>query len=262
MNTPGGEPAALGLSPPSLAAPGERVKYALEDAPALLWRERRLMAAVFAVVLALGVIIALAIPKEYPAHSSILVRLGPEYVYDPLAGDAGRGTVPSPGQVLQSETDILSSDALKGEVIDELGFGRLHPREAAAFSAASPQKKARMKGRAVLAMGRSLKIETAPDTPVIGVTYSDSNPARAALVLNTLLDDYLVYRRKVLLDPTTAALDEQRRITQDRLNAADKAYQAFLAANRLGDFETDKTSLGQLQAQVDQQRYAVQAQLD
>ncbi|MGH6993681.1 MAG: hypothetical protein ACREEH_10135, partial [Caulobacteraceae bacterium] len=66
MNTPGGEPAALGLSPPSLAAPGERVKYALEDAPALLWRERRLMAAVFAVVLALGVIIALAIPKEYP----------------------------------------------------------------------------------------------------------------------------------------------------------------------------------------------------
>jgi uncharacterized protein involved in exopolysaccharide biosynthesis len=118
-----------------------------------------------------------------------------------------------------------------------------------------------MVDRAVVAIRRSLKIETAPDTPVIRLTYADTDPERAALVLNTLLSDYLVYRRKILLDPTAAALDQQKRSFQDRLDQADAAYEDFLSHNRIGDFEAEKTSLSQLQAQIEQQQYATAAQL-
>ncbi|MHB8530364.1 MAG: GumC family protein [Caulobacteraceae bacterium] len=238
-----------------------RPRYAAADLPVLLWRERRLMAMVFLILFALGVLAAFAIKREYPAHSSVLVRLGPEYVYDPLAGDAGRGTAPATGQVLESETDILGSDALKAKVVREIGYRRLHPSSATAFAAASLERRRRMLGAAVAAIRRNLKIETAPDTPVIGLTYWDSDPARAALVLNTLLADYLVYRRTVLQDPTASALEEQRRSFQARLDGADSAYQAFLSANRIGDFEADKTAVAALQAQVEQQRYAAEVQL-
>ena len=48
------------------------------------------MAGVFLAVCALGLVVALALKPAYQAHSSLLVRLSPEYVYNPR----GRATPP------------------------------------------------------------------------------------------------------------------------------------------------------------------------
>ena len=77
-------------------------------------------------------------------------------------------------------------------------------------------------------IGRSLKIETAPALPVIRLTYENQDPQLSALVLNTLLEEYLVYRRAVLLAPNGAALDDQRRAFAQRLAEEDAAYQSSL----------------------------------
>jgi len=61
----------------------------------------------------------------------VLVRLGQEYVYEPSAGDARPWRLPANGQVLESETEIMGSDALKEKVIEDVGYGRLHPASAA-----------------------------------------------------------------------------------------------------------------------------------
>ena len=42
---------------------------------------------------------------------------------------------------------------------------------------------------------------------------------------------------------------------------ADQAYEDFLNSNRIGDFVAEKTSLSQLQAQIEQQKYQTDAQL-
>jgi len=260
MTSPG---AWIASTPPPLEE-GEwaaRPRLAPSDFPTLLWRERRLMLAVFLVIFLIGAGVALSLKRQYSAQSSVLVRLGQEYVYEPSAGDAGRGAVPANGQVLESETEIMGSDAVKENVIRDIGYARLHPASAADFAAAAPAKKQQMLARAVADMGHSLKIESAPDRPAIHLTYSDADPVNAALVLNTLLDDYLVYRRSVLLAPTASALAQQRRSFEERLAGADAAYQAFLTSNRIGDFEAEKTSLSELQAQIEQQRYAAAAQL-
>jgi len=258
-------PGSFTPAPSASADPSEtpaRPRYATSDWPALLWRERRLMFLVFLGIFLAGGALAFSVKKLYPAHSSVLVRLGQEYVYEPLAGDAARGAVPAEQQVLDSERDILGSDALKKEVIADIGYGRLNPGRGEAFASAGARQRRVMVDQAVAALGRSLKIENAPDTPIIRLTYSSTDPDLAAQVLNTLLADYLVYRRKVLLDPTAAALDEQKRSFQDRLNAADAAYQDFLTSNQIGDFEAQKTSLSQLGAQIEQQLYAAAAQLE
>jgi uncharacterized protein involved in exopolysaccharide biosynthesis len=80
-------------------------------------------------------------------------------------------------------------------------------------------------------------------------------------VLNTLLEQYLVYRRSVLLDPMGAALEDQRRSFEERLSRADTAYQAFLTSNSIGDFDSEKSSLSQLQGQLEQQLSATETQL-
>ncbi|HLY80704.1 MAG TPA: Wzz/FepE/Etk N-terminal domain-containing protein [Caulobacteraceae bacterium] len=236
-------------------------RYALADVPTLLWRERWLMLAVFLVIAVVGAVFALTLKTVYPAHSSVLVKLGQEYVYQPRSGDAARGAVPDNDQMLQSESEIMGSDALKLRVVRRLGVGKVAPNQAAAYAAASPEGRDLIAAKVADSIGRSLKLETAPALPVIRLTYDDQDPQRAALVLNTLLEEYLVYRREVLMAPTAGALDAQRRAFAQRLAEEDAAYQTFLSTNQIGDFEADKASLSQLAAQIEQQQLSTDAAL-
>jgi uncharacterized protein involved in exopolysaccharide biosynthesis len=236
-------------------------RYALVDVPVLLWRERWLMLAVFLAIAVVGVAFAFTLRTIYPAHSSVLVKLGQEYVYQPRSGDAARGAVPDNDQMLQSESEIMGSDALKLRVVRRLGVPRIAPDQAKAYAAASPDARDLMAAKLADSIGHGLKVETTPALPIIRLTYDDHDPQRAALILNTLLEEYLVYRREVLLAPTAGALDDQRRAFAHRLAEEDAAYQTFLSTNQIGDFEADKASLSQLAAQLEQQQLTTDAAL-
>lgn len=237
-----------------------RPRYAAADFIALLWRERMVMLSVFMVIAALTIAAALMLKTTYPARSSLLIRLGQEYVYQPAAGDAARGAVPDSDQVIQSEVEILSSAQLKEQVIQKLGLTRLYPALAGRYERASLADQQKMTAQAVAAMEKQLKIVSAPGTPVVRLEYDDTDAQTAALVLNTLLDQYLVYRRSILLDPA-APLEEQRQAFEAKLEQADEAYQSFLGANNIGDFESEKSGLAQLQTQLQQQKYQTDSQL-
>ncbi len=246
--------------PPPPAGP-VRVRYHWSDFSAMLWRERLLMLAVFVPLFLLGAALAFTLPKTFAANSSILVRLGQEYVYEPRAGDAGRGAVPDSDSVIQAETEILSSQHLKQRVIEKLGLASVYPDLAEKYAAADPPGKRKIMGEALLAMTRATKVATAPDTPVIRISYANKNRDVAAKVLNTLLEEYLVYRRNVLTEVTSPALVAQRQRFEGQLAQADEAYQNFLNSNRIGDFVAEKASLSQLQAQIEQQALQTEAQL-
>jgi uncharacterized protein involved in exopolysaccharide biosynthesis len=247
--------------PPDADEAAPRLKFAPSDIPPLLWRERWLMLAIFLVIAALGVAFALTLKTSYPAHSSVLVKLGQEYVYQPLSGDAARGAVPDNDQMVQSEAEIMQSQALRMRVVRRIGVQRLAPRSAAEYAAASPEKRELMIAQLAQALSRSLKIDTAPGTPIVRLTYEAPDPKLAADVLNTLLEEYLVFRKSVLMAPASGAFDEQRRSFQNRLADEDAAYQNFLSSNQIGDFEADKTALSQLSAQIEQQQFTNDAAL-
>lgn len=237
-----------------------RARYGPEDFATLLWRERLLMAGVFLTIVLAGLIFAFMLKTLYPAQASLLVRLGQEYVYEPRAGDAARGAAPESDQVLQAEVEILSSAQLKEQVIDKLTLARLYPKLAKDYDALAPGERRMRISQAVAEMERGLKIASAPGTPIVRLTYEDTDPQRAALVLNTLLDQYLIYRRTVLLSAVTP-LEDQRKAFEARLAQADIAFENFLGSNNIGDFEAEKTSLGQLAASLQQQKFNTDAQL-
>jgi uncharacterized protein involved in exopolysaccharide biosynthesis len=238
-----------------------RARYALSDVPVLLWRERWLMLATFLGIAVVGVAFALTLKTAYTAHSSVLVRLGQEYVYEPRVGDAGRGAVPDTDQMVQSETEIMASDTLRTRVVRRLGVAKVDPKQARAYAAAPFDKREQMIAKLGDAIGRDMKIDTTPATPVVRLAYQSDDPQLSALVLNTFLEEYLLYRRSILLTPTAGALDDQRRSFEQRLAEADAAYQNFLSNNQIGDFEAEKTSLSQLSAQIEQQQYATDSSL-
>ena len=238
-----------------------RPRYAVLDFVTLLWRDRLPIVGLFLVLFLVGAAVALTLKTHYPAQASILVRLGPEYVYEPSMGDAARGAIPTTDQLIQSEVEILSSADLKRRVIGVLGLERVFPSRANAYRDASPVKKTLIMDQAVAAMGANLKTDTAPDAPVVRLTYSDTDPTRAALVLNTLLDQYLIYRGTVLLDGSAPYLDQQQTLFQQRLADTDAAYQAFLAANGIDDFDAEKASLNSLQTSLTDESYRIQARL-
>ncbi len=237
-----------------------RPRYVASDVATLLWRERTLMLLVFLAILALGVAGAMTLKTMYAAQSSVLVRLGPEYVYQPVAGDAARGAIPESDAVVGSEVEILSSAQLKQQVIEKIGIARLYPKIGAGYDLAGPDQRRLMMGKAIAAMDKGLKIASTPGAPIVRITFQHPDPQMAAAALNALLDQYLVYRRTVLLDQT-APLEDQRKAFAARLAQADVAYENFLGSNNIGDFEAEKTSLSQLQSTLQQQKFNADDQL-
>lgn len=238
-----------------------RPRYGTADYITLLWRDRWLMMGVFLAIFVLGLAGALLMKTRYPATSSILVRLGQEYVYEPNVGDAARGAIPTTDQLIQSEVEILSSAELRRRVLLGLGLGKVFPDQADAWAGGTAAKRQEIVDKAVTAMGTNLKVDSAPDTSVVRLTYTDTDPDRAALVLNRLLDEYLIYRRAVLLDKTQPYLDQQLKVFQDRLAETDAGYQAFLAANGVDDFDAEKASLNTLLTSLTDEGYRVDARL-
>ena len=176
-----------------------RPRYGPADYATLLWRKRFLMAGVFGAVVLIGLLAALVLKKTYTAESSLLVRLGREYVYNPRVGDAGRGATPQTGDVIQSEMEILGSTEVKARVLRDIGLPRLYPDLARAYERArTPDAQRQVQGEALRRMGASLKAGAAPDTSVVRLSFSARDPVMAATVLNTLVDEYLRQRRQVL----------------------------------------------------------------
>jgi uncharacterized protein involved in exopolysaccharide biosynthesis len=251
---------SAGRRPPSRGG-GWRPVYGLSDFAALLWRERFLMLGVFVVILALGVVAAQGMKKSYQAYSSLLVQLGEEYVYNPRVGDAGRGAAPTAGQIMQSELEILGSSAVKERVLQKLGLARIYPELGKAFAKADRSGQRVVWGTAIKSMEAGLKVQSAPETSVVRLSFTHKDPVIAADVLNAIVDEYLQYRKAVLVGGDAKALDVQKKDFETRLAAAEMAYQDFLAQNGIGDFEAEKASLAQVYGALLTERYSIEAQL-
>jgi uncharacterized protein involved in exopolysaccharide biosynthesis len=247
--------------PPSQRDWATRARYAPTDFVTLLWRERFLMLVVFLVIVVLGFAFASTMKKSYTAESSLFVRLGQEYVYEPRAGDAGRGAVPDVDQVIQSEAEILGSGELRERVIRKIGFANIFPAQANKYAGATPEGKRKLIAQGRDSIAKSLKIETAPDNSIIRLAYQNQNPEMAEKVLNTLLEEYLTYRKGLLINSDGQVLQRQRDIFEQKLADTDASFQSFLSTNDIGDFTAQKNTLMQLQSQVEQQKYSVEAQL-
>jgi len=229
-------------------------RVSLADLAAMLWAERVLVLSVGAAICALGLIAALMAPREYTARTELLVRMGDEYVYQPMAGGAGAGSTPDMQAVVNSEMRLLGSGAVLRRAIDAVGLATLYPDIARA-----PESDARKLAAAERAFSESLTLETAPQTPSIGLSFEHRNPEIAAQALNSLVEQYLAHRREVLVGGEFESLSQETQDLSTRSGQASSALSAFLTEHQIGDFESELAALAARAGDIETQMLDAQA---
>ena len=210
-----------------------RPRYSAGDVIGLLFRDVWLMIVIFLAVFALGVVGVLAVSKKtYTAYSSIYAGVSDEYVYQPRTGAGERGQAPDGDQVSQAEANILGSLEVKRRTVEALGPDVILGRPGAGDRTAA----------AIRALDAALKVQAVAGSPIITTSYEADDPARAARILNTVVAQYLLQRRQVFQDRTSPAIAAQRQAFEGELADADRAYEAFLKTNDIGDFATAKAT--------------------
>jgi uncharacterized protein involved in exopolysaccharide biosynthesis len=229
------------------------------DLLGLLVREALLMIVIFCVIFGLGALVAMRMPKDYTANASLLMQLGKDYVYNPLAGDAARGATATIDQVVQSESEILNSTELKRRVVHRLGYKVILPGAPALWNPVTDAQKAAADVAAIRVLQSGLGSATAPQDNVVKLSFKFPDSEGAALILNTLIDEYQTYRQEVYTDATGPVLRQQKADFDQQLASADAAYQQFLAQNGVGDFEAAKATYSKVYDQVQTDLYTARA---
>jgi polysaccharide biosynthesis protein PslE len=224
------------------------------DVFAMLWAERALVIGLGAVICALGLVAALMAPKAYTARTELIVRMGEEYVYQPTAGGAGAGATPDMQTIVNAEMRMIGSGPVVRAAIAEVGLAALYPEIAGAGGS-----EARKIASAERAFAQHLTIETAPQTPSIGLSFEHRNPEVAAQALNALMDAYLAHRRTVLVGGGYDALAEESSDLSTRAAGASTALAAFLTEHQIGDFESELAALAARSGDIETQLLDAQA---
>jgi len=232
----------------------EAPRLTVADVAAMLWAERMLVLAVGGAIVALGLIAALAAPRTYTARSELIVRMGEEYVYQPTAGGAGAGATPDMQTIVNAEMRLIGSGAAVRGAIESIGIARLYPD-----IAASPASDARKLAAAERAFAQHLTVETAPQTPAIGLAFEHRNAETAAAAVNALIEQYLRHRRDVLVGGEYEALSQQSGDISTRAGQATAAMSTFLTEHQIGDFESELAALAARAGDIETQLLDAQA---
>lgn len=238
-----------------------RPKLGVADLVLQFWRAKWLMLAVLVPIVTIGVAIAVLVPTKYSASTRLLVRLGQEYVYNPIVGEAGRGAIPQQEEVMQAETELAASPVIAERVINAIGLSKLYPRLAEAKLRSREGNGYVIDQEALEAFAEGLDVKTAPKSAILHMTFAHENPELAAVTLNRFVSEYLKYRQEILSGNGVQGLVDQRKLIEERLVAADKALQDYLATHDLSDFEAENAAATKLLSDITDERAKVDASL-
>ena len=226
----------------------------------LMLREIWLMLIVFLLISILGIAFALTLQKKYTAEARISVLVGDEYVYASSVGKAGEGASPKQEQIVQSEVEIISSAQVASRVVRDIGIAKLFDAKDIVVTPAqnNPEHKFNV---GVGLFRKQLNAFASPNTTVVRLSLANKDPQVAAMALNKLIDEYLVYRREVLFEDRSLGLEGQKNQFTTELDAVQNEINDFLSANGVSDFDAERLALQNLLATTRQELLMSQSRL-
>jgi succinoglycan biosynthesis transport protein ExoP len=235
--------------------PKRRILYTLFKRK---WTIVIFLVVVVVVVMALSYIL----PPRYNASAKVLIKPGTEQA--PFYPWAPAGEVRPAGQLSQSdvmsEIQLMYSQPVLARVVSEVGLTRAPTEEASrgplvdaisGISEGISKLLASLSGApetdpttaAIGRLSRNIKVEPITLTNVLRVTYTDKNPRRAAMVVNTLLDSYLERHIEVhRVSGATTFLEDQAALYKQRLDEATADLRDFTGRNDIFDIKQQKTN--------------------
>jgi uncharacterized protein involved in exopolysaccharide biosynthesis len=170
--------------------------------------------AIVVAILVLGTVVAFLLPPTYRAEARLLTLFNG--YYDMQTSQTGTAPAPAPNfdptQVVNVESQILASPELhRAVVMEDMG----------------PSPNPVLVDRRLQRFESQFRIEKIEAANVIEISFVDSNPARAAHVLDRLIQLYFRQRAGVFTSGQVGFLVAQRDRVKDELNRANAQIIAF-----------------------------------
>ena len=225
-----------------MPSPTENNTLSLQDIAGILRRRRRLIVLTFSITMAAVVAVSLLMPKEYESRMKVLVmnKRADTIVSPDRADPSGYRAEVSESQI-NSEIELLTSNSLLGQVVARSGLER---REREKEGPVAVEKAVRRLQRG------DLKISPVRKADIIQVSYTDSDPQRAVVVLKTLADLYFEDHLKVHSTPGTYSFfHDQAERYQGELKDADHSLAEFRHSQNIVQLDQQKAVVVQKAAE-------------
>ncbi len=226
--------------------PGRRVhQTGTRDILTVLFKRKSVVVTVFSMAIVLGLALSFLIPPTYEARSSLLIKLGREYVGNPGVGEL-RALMLEHQEIMNSEIKILASRELIEKVISLLKIETIYPK-----LAKRPPAKMTPLEASIMKFEKSLSVEAIRKSSVIEVSFRHRDPKIAASAVNLLVDLYREKHLRVFSDPQSSFLEKQMQIYKKKLGDSENNLEDFKQRNRVYSLEEQRSLLLRQQADLD-----------
>ncbi len=241
------------------AAPGQPADFAENPARELLAILARGKWTVLLVFLGVTGLVTWGTLRErplYEAESSLMVRIGREYVYRSEVGRTETARTPSLSEMVNSEVEILSSRDLAEQVVREIGVEVLYPDLLETVPDAHLAAE-----MAVLRFRKAAAIRAVLESSVIKVGFEHEVPQLAADAVNRLVERFKDKHVEVFGEERASKLEAQLETRVAHLAEAERALAEFKRQSGVFDLDAQRNLLLDRRERLDQALQTVEAEL-
>ncbi len=189
-----------------------------------VFKHRRLVLGVFAIIFLGSAIAAFLRPHTWLASSKVLVKLGETVQLAPAEAPSRSVAMPMNQEVVKTEADIVKSREVVAEAVKRLGL----------------QPETGSMNELIDGLQRGLTVTQTPGTNILQINFLGKDPDRAARMVNAITDVYLdhhneVYRRGGMFD----FYNEQLQILEGQMKQAQGKLRRYLARNNVVDADEE-----------------------
>jgi uncharacterized protein involved in exopolysaccharide biosynthesis len=190
-----------------------------------LFKHRYRILAIFLSIVIAVTVISFSMRPVYEARSSLMVKFGREYIYNPAIGDTKISTsfqsFPKE-EAIRSEIQILTSDDLVKKVIESLGLENIYPDLIKKDSVKISPLEA-----AITRFSKYFSVKNIKKSNVIEISFQHENPEIAASAVNQLVELFKEKHLQVLSSPKSSFLEKQLIIYREKLKASEDDLEDF-----------------------------------
>ncbi|GFE58359.1 GumC family protein [Geobacter sp. AOG1] len=208
----------------------------------ILFKHKVIILTIFfscSVIVSIGTLVK---PPVFIAKSSVLVKIGREYLNEPEVGQEKKLMTVNMPDIIKTEIQILTNRELAEKVISTLHIETLYPDLATGNN--SLQK-------AVAIFQKNLFVEGVKNSSVIQVSFRHNNPKIAANAVNLLVDLYKEKHLQVFSNPRSSFLDQQLTAYENQLKESEKNFENFKQKKQVYSLDEQRSLILQQRVLLD-----------
>lgn len=212
----------------------------------VLFKHKSRIAAMVSLSVLIGLVLSFLLPPVYEARSTVLIKVGREYISSPEVGNTRALLSLEQQEVLNSEIQILSNRELIEKVVTLLNVETLYPELAKkSTSKISPRE------ASILQVEKHLSVSGVKKSSVIEVSFRHEDPKVAAKVVNLLVELFREKHLKVFSDPQSSFLEKQLQIYRTKLGESEQSMQSFKQKNQVFSLDEQRSLLLKQRTELD-----------